>query len=148
MIRRLDLVSIPTPCGYDWNKMSGDEQTRFCPQCAKHVYNLSAMTREKAEETLTKHEGGLCVRLFRRPDGTVVTHDCAAWHRRIWHLAASGAILATALVMFAIRIFTNAETPGEAAQVVREQSERLLLRAAVPVRPAPAAKAGALGYGI
>jgi hypothetical protein len=56
--------------------MSGDERARFCQKCQLHVYNLSAMTREQAEELITEKEGKLCVKFFSRSDGTILTTDC------------------------------------------------------------------------
>jgi hypothetical protein len=56
--------------------MSGGDRVRFCSQCRLHVYNLSALTRESAEAFLRNAEGSVCVRLYRRPDGTVLTRDC------------------------------------------------------------------------
>ena len=56
--------------------MTGDATCRFCALCEKTVYNLSEMTRDEALETLENNEGGLCVRVFKRHDGTVITADC------------------------------------------------------------------------
>ena len=54
---------------------------RFCKHCSLHVYNLSAMTREQAEDLLGSSSGRLCVRFYRRADGTVTTRDCEGWWR-------------------------------------------------------------------
>ncbi|PYT00132.1 MAG: hypothetical protein DMF63_09190 [Acidobacteria bacterium] len=56
--------------------MAGDERKRFCGDCKLNVYNLSGMTRYDAENLLRLSEGRLCVRYFKRPDGTVLTMDC------------------------------------------------------------------------
>jgi len=56
--------------------MVGDEHVRFCGQCEKNVYNLSSLPREEAEALLVAKEGKMCVRLYRRDDGTVLTNDC------------------------------------------------------------------------
>lgn len=72
----LDILDIPNPCTEDWSRMSGDERSRFCGTCKNHVYNLSAMTREEAEALLSHSDGRVCVRFYRRADGTVVTADC------------------------------------------------------------------------
>jgi hypothetical protein len=40
------------------------------------------MTRREAETLMQDHEGRLCVRFFRRADGTVLTADCpVGWER-------------------------------------------------------------------
>ncbi|MEQ1635027.1 MAG: hypothetical protein ABL997_21790, partial [Planctomycetota bacterium] len=57
--------------------MAGDERRRFCAQCRLHVHDLSAMTRDEVDALLrSPGPGRLCVRLFRRADGRVLTRDC------------------------------------------------------------------------
>jgi hypothetical protein len=72
----LEDVRVASPCKADWDEMSGDERVRFCGQCEKNVYNLSAMTRADAEALVREKEGRLCIRFFKRPDGTMLTADC------------------------------------------------------------------------
>ncbi len=78
----LDNVRIATPCSADWDDMAGDERVRFCGKCEKNVYNLSAMTRDQAEALLRAKEGRMCVRIYQRSDGTVLTSDCPVGVRR------------------------------------------------------------------
>ena len=54
----------------------------FCHLCQKKVYNLSAMTRGEGERLLAKSEGNMCVCMYRRQDGTVMTTDCPVGVRR------------------------------------------------------------------
>lgn len=72
----LDKIKIASPCGADWNEMFGDERKRHCAECKLNVYNLSDMTREEAENFLINSEGRVCLRIYRRKDGTVITKDC------------------------------------------------------------------------
>jgi hypothetical protein len=72
----LDNIHIASPCSADWNEMFGNGRKRFCGDCKLNVYNLSDMTRGEAEEFLAASEGRVCVRFFRRTDGTVLTKDC------------------------------------------------------------------------
>lgn len=72
----INSISIATPCPADWNKMEGDNRMRFCGQCKLNVYNLSAMTVEEGAALIQKTSGRLCVQLYRRADGTVLTQDC------------------------------------------------------------------------
>ena len=72
----LDQIQIASPCTADWDQMSGDERVRHCGQCDLNVYNLSDMANADAEALIRTHEGRLCVRLYRREDGTVITADC------------------------------------------------------------------------
>jgi hypothetical protein len=69
-------VRVAAPCPADWDRMRGDERVRFCDQCSLNVYNLSGMTRREAEALLTQAEGRLCVRFYRRRDGTILTNNC------------------------------------------------------------------------
>jgi hypothetical protein len=78
----LDQVQIAAPCHADWDEMVGDDRVRFCGQCEKNVYNLSSMPREEAEAFLVEREGKVCVRLYKRHDGTVLTADCPVGVRR------------------------------------------------------------------
>lgn len=73
----LDRIAVASPCSASWDEMLGDERVRFCLACEKNVYNLSNMPREDAEALLAKSAGGeVCVRFYRRADGTVMTSDC------------------------------------------------------------------------
>ncbi len=72
----LDQIKIASPCSADWERMEGDERVRFCGECKKNVFDLSAMTRRDAEKLLVETNGNLCTRLYRRADGTVLTADC------------------------------------------------------------------------
>jgi hypothetical protein len=72
----LNNIKIASPCPADWNQMIGDERKRFCGSCNLNVYNLSGMSQTDAESLLMNSEGRICVRFFRRADGTVLTKDC------------------------------------------------------------------------
>jgi hypothetical protein len=72
----LDDVRVAAPCPAEWERMTGTEQVRFCAQCQLNVYNLSGMTRTEAERLIAQAEGRLCVRYFRRADGTIITRNC------------------------------------------------------------------------
>jgi hypothetical protein len=74
----VDRIEIPIPCEVPWDSMAGDERVRHCDQCRQNVYNVAAMTRDEALRLLEDRAGNLCVRIFRRSDGTVVTGDCRA----------------------------------------------------------------------
>ena len=80
----LDNVAIASPCNASWDKMIGNGRVRFCGDCQKNVYNLSAMPREEAESLLAANSAGeMCVRLYRRADGTVLTQDCPVGQKRV-----------------------------------------------------------------
>ena len=79
----LDQIKVASPCHASWDDMSGDERSRFCGQCGKHVYNLSEMTREQATALVSETEGRMCVRFYRRSDGTMLTQDCPVGWRAV-----------------------------------------------------------------
>lgn len=70
-------LTIATPCSVDWESMPGDERVRRCPACDKNVYRIAALTRAEVDRLIADRETlRPCIRLRRRPDGTVVTRDC------------------------------------------------------------------------
>lgn len=87
----LERAQVASPCSARWEDMRGDDTTRFCEQCSLHVHDLTAMSNAEAESLLRRHfapdgtpiAGGLCGRLFRRPDGTVLEQDCPVGLARI-----------------------------------------------------------------
>ncbi len=98
----LEELHIAKPCRADWHHMTGDERARFCGSCHKNVYDISQMTRAQAHALIAEKEGGVCVRLHRRPDGTVITSDCpvgiATPPRPLWWgVAALMALVGTGL---------------------------------------------------
>jgi hypothetical protein len=78
----LDDIKVASPCSARWDEMVGDARVRFCAHCEKNVFNLSAMTRDEAEALVEEKEGQLCVRFYRRTDGTMLTADCPVGVRR------------------------------------------------------------------
>jgi len=89
-------VRIASPCTARWEDMEGDEQSRFCHQCTKYVYNFSAMTSDEAVKLIRAREGNLCARFYQRTDGTVLTSDCPVgaerpvhWFKRVLSAAAA-----------------------------------------------------------
>lgn len=90
-------IEIASPCSADWDAMVGSEQKRFCCACNLNVYNLSGMSRAEAENLLTNSEARLCVRFYKRADGTVLTKNCpVGWQavkRRMSRVSAAFASL-------------------------------------------------------
>ena len=71
----LDSVRVASPCKAAWADMAGDERVRHCAQCDRDVFDLSEMTRDEAEALLLAR-GHLCIRYYRRADGTILLADC------------------------------------------------------------------------
>ncbi|MDQ2855865.1 MAG: hypothetical protein M3R68_06025 [Acidobacteriota bacterium] len=113
----LENVRIAAPCKADWEQMMGTERTRFCGQCNLNVYNLSSMTRSEAEHLIASNEGRLCVRFYRRADGSILTKNCPvglrAIQRRLSYL--SKAITSALLTFFAgIGIYESSRVAEQA----------------------------------
>jgi hypothetical protein len=95
----LDHVRVASPCRADWDQMIGSDRVRFCGQCSLNVYNLSGMTRDQAESVIAANEGRLCVRFYRRSDGSIITQDCPVGLRAVrarvsyWTKAVAAALL-------------------------------------------------------
>src|SRR3954452_3568783 len=72
----LDDIRIASPCPARWEDMVGDRRSRHCQECDRSVYDLSEMTAAQALDLIRERNGRLCVRLYRRADGRVMTADC------------------------------------------------------------------------
>jgi hypothetical protein len=99
----LEVIDVRTPCPADWEQMAGDERTRFCQGCQKHVHNLSAMMADEAERLVCQNAGRLCIRFERDVAGRVVTLDYGGaarpkWSWRLWTVLALAAALITGTV--------------------------------------------------
>ena len=79
----LNNIKIASPCSADWNEMIGNERKCYCGDCKLNVYNLSEMTKAQAENLIIESEGNLCVRFYRRADGTVLTKNCPVGWQKI-----------------------------------------------------------------
>jgi hypothetical protein len=69
-----DLV-IRKPCTADWERMSRMGDKRYCDTCAKHVHDLSAMTRDEVTALLAEARADdreLCVRYLYDDHGNPV----------------------------------------------------------------------------
>lgn len=145
----LEAIQIANPCSADWDKMRGDDRTRFCQSCAKNVYNLSDMTRAQAQQLVNEKEGRLCVQFYQRADGTMLTDQCPIVLRPVrnglrgaWKLAATGA--AALVAIFA----SAAQSAGTNDGKISCSAQKLTLRGEMlasqtmgsPASPKPVAK--------
>lgn len=78
----LGRVRVAKPCPVAWEGMEGDRRVRHCDLCHLKVYNLSGMTRQEAARLIRESQGRLCVRYYRRADGTILTEDCPVGLRK------------------------------------------------------------------
>jgi len=72
------------PCKESWDDMKGDAWVRHCELCDQNVYNLSPLTTTEAERLLSRSEGRICTKFYRRPDGTILTQQCPSSVRKFW----------------------------------------------------------------
>lgn len=94
----LDDLRIAAPCPASWDAMRGSDRVRFCDRCQLHVYDLSEMSRREAERLIEQTKGRVCVRFWRRADGTILTQNCPVglrWLRRrlAWVIGRAAALL-------------------------------------------------------
>lgn len=102
----LDRMQVAAPCDVNWDRMSGDERVRLCKNCGLHVYNISSMTRAEAMSLISNTEGRICVKIYRRTDGTLLTKDCPtgirAVRKRVARVVSAGFAVALSLCSIAI----------------------------------------------
>ncbi len=115
MTINVDEIRVASPCNARWNDMDGDERARFCGQCSKNVFNLSAMTRVQIETLVREKEGKFCGRFYRRPDGRMLTADCPSRLRRVRERLAKigGALCALVLSVVGCSSRRGDETTGQ-----------------------------------
>ncbi|HRH43934.1 MAG TPA: carboxypeptidase-like regulatory domain-containing protein [Pyrinomonadaceae bacterium] len=115
-------LRIATPCHFNWENMSGDERVRFCQSCKLNVYNISEMTTAEVTNLITKTEGRICGRIYRRSDGTVLTKDCPvgvrAQVKRVTKFA--GAVFASIIGLFSVAFSQTDKKKDETCKIVSQ----------------------------
>jgi hypothetical protein len=99
----LQTLMIAAPCEVEWDDMAGDDKVRRCNECKLNVINIKALTSKEIEKVLQSDQaknGRLCVQLYRRADGTLLTADCPrglqkirAASARLWRTVAAAVAL-------------------------------------------------------
>lgn len=123
----LENLKIASPCSQDWEAMIGTERKRYCGECQLNVYNLSGMTRGEAENLVANAEGGLCVRYFKRADGTVLTADCPVGWKAFKKRVSVGATAFASLIFSLISglglaaMFSQSKGAAEMGELVSYQ---------------------------
>jgi len=116
--RRLDQLQVVSPCSTDWDRMSGDEKKRFCAECDKFVYDFSQMTRQQVEAIVSIHQGRMCARITRRPDGSLLTLETPTVHPAVARRA-SPVVNATLAAILSLSVPANSLiVDASAAQLV------------------------------
>ena len=76
-------LRVASPCPVGWESMKGNDRKRLCDVCEINVFNISSLTNAEVEELIGRKNGRLCIRLYRRTDGTVLTKDCPVGLRAV-----------------------------------------------------------------
>lgn len=101
--------------------MTGDDRVRHCSECSLKVYNLSEMTRKEAEDVLEKSEGRLCIRIYQRADGTVITRDCPVGTQALPYRVKRSVRMASATALaLAAGLLGLSKTPAHSGTLVNE----------------------------
>lgn len=115
--KRLKLT-IAKPCEESWSTMHGNHSKRHCESCNRHVYNFSQMPLAQIERLIAETDGGLCARITRRNDGSLVTLDSSRPVPR------AAAVVLAGSIAFGASAFAQTGHPTTRAMV----SGRLLTR--------------------
>ena len=120
-----DRIRIASPCSASWEEMEGDDRVRNCDHCQLRVFNLSGMKQHEAEELIANAEGRLCVRLYQRADGTIITADCplgviALWRGVCRTIAYGAGIVALLLAYLAGVVGSVTEKPEATTSAGRQ----------------------------
>jgi hypothetical protein len=145
-------ITISTPCPMDWNQMSGDDRTRYCTACGKHVHDIAKMTSAEAALLFRDNDGDACGRLSRFADGTLMTADCSVptesgttpWQFNIRSLMGIIAGLATTLGIARLVAdeTSTAPPPPRAALLTHTMGKMVYRPVSTPRAPSNGASSG------
>jgi hypothetical protein len=125
VVNALDAISIPTPCLVPWDEMQGDDRNRLCATCRHQVHDVSELTTDEALALLRGTGKPPCLRIYRRPDGRVLTSDCATRRERAWKWLRRRSAWAASL--FAVLFLSGCRTATQ-GYVIPEGSQLQLPR--------------------
>jgi len=121
---------ITKPCSQNWGAMNGDERKRFCAQCGKHVFNLSAMTEREAKTFASESNGDECVSYVRTVDGNI--HSPNRFEQRLlWlsarlpRMAAMLALLLPAALASCVQRTMGGIRPADSKETVEKQKMKI-----------------------
>lgn len=125
----IDNLRVASPCHVAWDSMTGSNRVRNCNSCKINVFNIAEMTAAEADHLIHTHDGRLCIRLFKRADGTVITNDCPVGFRTYQKRVArfAGAALTAVLGLFSVSFGQKQDKQSIVASkagIVRTASEK------------------------
>lgn len=120
----INSLRIASPCPISWDDMTGDERSRHCSLCSLSVFNISELSADEVTSLVAKSNGRLCIRMYRRGDGTVMTSDCPTGLRAARKKVAGLAVAAVTAVLglFSFSFGQRADTgtsPGAPINITR-----------------------------
>lgn len=96
----LSKVKIASPCKVPLSEMEDQGNCFHCKSCDLNVYQFSKLTNSEIADLLNENNEKLCVGIFRREDGTIITKDCPLGLRDVGFIyRRSGLIKAIAFVL-------------------------------------------------
>lgn len=132
----INKLRVASPCSVGWDSMTGDERVRHCHSCQLNIFNIEAMTSTEVEQLISTREGRLCIRLYRRPDGTVATNDCPVGLRGYRKRTAryAGAAFGSILGLFSISYGQKKDAVVVDAAKMIQTSTKIVARASNSIK--------------
>lgn len=111
-------AQIAEPCQAKWEEMQGNDKMRFCGDCRLHVLNAAAMTDEEVVAAITRAQRGerVCMRLYKRADGTLLTENCPVGLRRLRDRARKVASFVAGALSMLLSVAVSAAPAGKATK--------------------------------
>lgn len=110
----LDNIRVASPCPAPWEEMTGDDRVRRCDLCSLNVYNTAGLSRPELEELILSRRGErLCVRLYKRHDGKVITKDCPVGVRAAFRRSVRSVGAALSLILGLVAVGFGQEKPSD-----------------------------------
>ncbi|WP_160714371.1 hypothetical protein [Chitinophaga solisilvae] len=106
-------LSVPTPCGENWDKMLDTAAGKYCSACEKTVIDFSLMTDAEMLAVITNSQGNVCGRFYT---AQLERHITAATPARRNFIPA-------ALLSAGMMISIANDTHAEARQLERTEME-------------------------
>ncbi|MEZ5015878.1 MAG: carboxypeptidase-like regulatory domain-containing protein [Flavipsychrobacter sp.] len=102
-------ISIPQPCSEDWNKMTPQEQGRFCNACQKCVVDFTGFNDHQLYNYLRAHKDEKVCGRFRNTQLNRAIHIPPQPHSRLYRIAI--AVGLTLAIISTAEVYSFAKAP-------------------------------------
>ncbi len=109
-------IRIPEPCHEDWNKMTPEEQGRFCASCQKVVYDFTRATEEEFNE-LVAEKGKVCGRFREDQIASNEPVEKPFWTTFRKYVASTGAVILFKMLTVQSSFAQTVNTGGKGVEV-------------------------------